>query len=209
MSEGIYVPSFLKRIEFVSMQEQLIKNIIFARIFSYYFLNRKETGNVVFFRNWTTYQDGFGDLDGNMWLGLDYIARLTAEEPVELHVYLEAFDGRWAYASYTDFQISNSSDNYRLHLSGYSGSVHYDGFSYHHGKTFSTYDKDNDLSRGNCAQYQGGGGGWWYGVCYNVNLNGEYRQENGHSYHVIAWYGFPSYSRISLKKTAMKVRPHN
>ena len=42
---------------------------------------------------------------------IDNIARLTAQESVERHIYLETFDGNWAYTAYTDFQVSNIAEN--------------------------------------------------------------------------------------------------
>ena len=37
---------------------------------------------------------------------------------------------------------------------------------------FSTYDHDNDLGTGNCAEENTGA--WWYGACHMANLNGQY-----------------------------------
>lgn len=45
--------------------------------------------------------------------------------------------------------------------------------SYHNNKLFSTYDKDNDLYTGNCANSFSGG--WWFGSCYEASMNGEYK----------------------------------
>ena len=47
-------------------------------------------GSVDFYRNWTDYQQGFGNLSGEFWLGLDKIHRLTATA-TELQVDLQDF----------------------------------------------------------------------------------------------------------------------
>ena len=44
--------------------------------------------------------------------------------------------------------------------------------AYHNGKYFSTKDSDNDDSTSDCShRYEGA---WWYGSCYQSNLNGVY-----------------------------------
>ena len=99
------------------------------------------------FRGWSEYEGGFGDLDGNLWLGLSKIYRYTATNPVELHIYLESFSGTWAYATFAEFTISDSTDNYRLSVTGYSGTAGAYSLIYHNGRPFSTYDRDNDGHR--------------------------------------------------------------
>ncbi|GFR87725.1 angiopoietin-related protein 1 [Elysia marginata] len=38
---------------------------------------RRSAGDVDFYRNWTEYREGFGDLDGDFWLGNDMLYNLT------------------------------------------------------------------------------------------------------------------------------------
>ena len=54
---------------------------------------RRLNGSVDFYRDWASYKNGFGDLNGEFWLGSDNIHRLTAVDDVTLRVDLEDFDG--------------------------------------------------------------------------------------------------------------------
>ena len=80
-------------------------------------------GSVDFFRNWESYKNGFGDLNGEFWLGNDNLHRLTFFEDVMLRVDLEDFDGNIKYAEYTTFQVAGEADKYRIVIGGYSGTA--------------------------------------------------------------------------------------
>ena len=131
-------------------------------------------GSVDFYRYWTDYQQGFGNLSGEFWLGLDKIHRLTSTA-TELRVDLRDFDEMSAYAKYTSFSVGDSASKYILSISGYSGTAG-DSLAYHNGQQFSTRDQDNDATSssfsGNCAQHFKGA--WWYRHCYYSSLNGLY-----------------------------------
>ena len=45
-----------------------------------------------------------------------------------------------------------------------------DRLLYHSNRPFTTKDRDNDEYGTNCA-HSYGNAGWWYGSCYNSNLN--------------------------------------
>ncbi|XP_022103959.1 ficolin-2-like [Acanthaster planci] len=45
---------------------------------------RRQDGSVDFYRNWTEYQSGFGDLSGEFWLGNDNLAKLTSDDSHEI-----------------------------------------------------------------------------------------------------------------------------
>uniref|UniRef100_A0A1X7TKR3 Fibrinogen C-terminal domain-containing protein n=1 Tax=Amphimedon queenslandica TaxID=400682 RepID=A0A1X7TKR3_AMPQE len=64
---------------------------------------RRQDGSVDFYRNWTDYENGFGDLTGEFWLGLSKIHRLTKEGSNTLRVDLGDFEGNTAYANYSTF----------------------------------------------------------------------------------------------------------
>uniref|UniRef100_A0A182LRI6 Fibrinogen C-terminal domain-containing protein n=1 Tax=Anopheles culicifacies TaxID=139723 RepID=A0A182LRI6_9DIPT len=125
---------------------------------------RRFDGSVNFYRNWTEYKQGFGDLRGEHWLGLDKLHAIVKTRQHELLIVLEDFEGVIAYAHYDDFKIGNESEKYVLKSVGrYSGNAG-DSFSRHKNQKFSTYDQDNDKDSLNCAQSCGGA--WWYSFCY-------------------------------------------
>jgi len=161
-------------------------------------------GSVDFYRNWTDYKVGFGDLNGEFWLGLDNIHRLTSDNNGMLRVDLEDFEGNTAYAEYNKFGVMSENNKYRLILGSHSGTAG-DSFSYHNGKPFSTRDQDNDDTDGNCAKLYHGA--WWYRNCHLSNLNGKYHHNNPSPFGVgVNWESFKGHY-YSLRNTEMKIRP--
>ena len=81
---------------------------------------RRQDGSVDFFRNWTDYKIGFGNMSGEFWLGLYKINRLTKKN-MELRVDLEDFEGGKRYAKYSKFVVKDEKENYKLTAEGYDG----------------------------------------------------------------------------------------
>ena len=77
-------------------------------------------GSVDFDRVWRDYKQGFGNLSGEFWLGLDKVHRLTKERS-KLRVELEDFNGKTAYAEYDLFGVADEGNKYRLTLGTYAG----------------------------------------------------------------------------------------
>ena len=80
-------------------------------------------GSVDFYRYWNDYKNGFGDLNGEFWLGLDKIYRLTNKKCNRLRVDLEETTGNTAYAEYDMFAVTKETTKYKLSLGMYSGIV--------------------------------------------------------------------------------------
>ena len=80
-------------------------------------------GSVSFYRYWDDYKNGFGNLNGEFWLGLDKIYRLTNKKYNRLRVDLEDTTGNTAYAEYDMFAVTNEATKYKLSLGNYSGIV--------------------------------------------------------------------------------------
>ena len=77
-------------------------------------------GSVDFYRGWTDYKRGFGNLNGEFWLGLDKIHRLTKTRN-KLRVDLEDTTGNTVYAEYDMFAVTSERTKYQLSLGAYSG----------------------------------------------------------------------------------------
>ena len=77
-------------------------------------------GSVDFYRGWDDYKRGFGNLNGEFWLGLDKIHRLTKQRS-RIGVDLEDTTGKTAYAEYDFFGVASENSKYKLSLGTYSG----------------------------------------------------------------------------------------
>ncbi|XP_022802814.1 ryncolin-2-like [Stylophora pistillata] len=140
---------------------------------------KRVDGSVDFYRTWDDYKNGFGNLNGEFWLGLDKIHRLTTSDRYKLRVDLEDTKGNTAYAEYSIFAITSERTKYQLSLGSYSGTAG-DSLALQRGYPFSTRDQDNDGWSSNCAtEYKGA---WWYKHCHSSNLNGLYHHGK-HSSH--------------------------
>ena len=83
-----------------------------------------------FYLGWEYYKNGFGNLNGEFWLGNDNLHRLTSADDVMLRVDLEDFDGNISYAEYTTVKVADEADKYRLLVGGYSSTAG-DSFTFH------------------------------------------------------------------------------
>ena len=170
---------------------------------------RRVDRSVGFDRPWEDYVKGFGDVNGNFWLGLHKIYRLTRWRRFapELRIDMTDLTNVKGFAKYSRFFIDGSDEKYRLHIDGFSGPSRVgDSLSYHDGRPFTTRDQDNDVYSGNCAKTYYGG--WWFKNCFNSHLNGIYYSNNP----VPKWQGIQwdtwQGDFKSLKRTEMKMRPN-
>nr|XP_006005618.1 PREDICTED: tenascin isoform X3 [Latimeria chalumnae] len=163
---------------------------------------RRQNGNLQFYRNWKNYTLGFGNPIDEFWLGLDNLNKISSQGHYELRVDLR--DGEEsAYALYDRFSVGEARGRFKLQLGTYSGTAG-DSLSYHQGRPFSTYDKDNDVAVTNCAlSYKGA---FWYKNCHRVNLMGTYG-DNRHSSGV-NWFHWKGHEH-SIPFAEMKIRPVN
>ncbi|XP_050093176.1 angiopoietin-related protein 1-like [Anopheles aquasalis] len=159
-------------------------------------------GSVDFYRNWTDYRDGFGELNKEFWLGLERIHQLTTARKHEILIEMKDFEGIYKYARYNAFEISAESEGYKLKdLGSYNGTAGDSMTTYNKEGTFLTMDRDNSSSKW-AVSYEGG---WWYGSGGGwSNLNGRYK--NSSDAKSIWWYTFKggvqglSFSRIMIRE---------
>jgi hypothetical protein len=153
---------------------------------------------------WVTSKVGFGSPAGLFWLGLEKVHKMTYSAPYKLRMEFRILNGSWYSVEYDTFRVESELQNYRIHVRGYSGDfcdVMNIPSYVNNDMSFSTYDRENDLSSGNCEQDgTWGHGGWWHGACGYFHLNGNYYGNHGFSALCNgAWYYF-SASRMMLKK---------
>ncbi|KFM74364.1 Techylectin-5B, partial [Stegodyphus mimosarum] len=162
-----------------------------------------------FNKNWISYKNGFGDTEGEFWLGNDVINLMTTEDENMLRVHLSAFDDDEINLDYGFFTIGNESSNYRLHIGSPMGtpSTAANSLLYHNQHPFSTFDRKNDKFEQNCAaMYKGG---WWFNGCYFGFLTGEYfkAEDKREGWQGILWYDWKG--NAALKGAEMMIRPKN
>uniref|UniRef100_A0A1I8HRN9 Fibrinogen C-terminal domain-containing protein n=1 Tax=Macrostomum lignano TaxID=282301 RepID=A0A1I8HRN9_9PLAT len=141
-------------------------------------VQHRVSGSVDFYRNWTQYQSEFGEgPDGNYWIGLNSLHALTASGPRKLRILMKAWNDSEHWAEYSSFSVGPESDNYRLSVSGFSGSAAIgDCLTGHSGMQFSSKDADYDTTASNCAtKFKGA---WWFSNCHCAHLNGEYKNSS-------------------------------
>uniref|UniRef100_A0A669QCT7 Tenascin n=1 Tax=Phasianus colchicus TaxID=9054 RepID=A0A669QCT7_PHACC len=161
---------------------------------------RRQNGKEDFYRNWKNYVAGFGDPKDEFWIGLENLHKISSQGQYELRVDLKD-RGETAYAVYDRFSVGDAKTRYRLRVDGYSGTAG-DSMTYHNGRSFSTFDKDNDSAITNCAlSYKGA---FWYKNCHRVNLMGRYG-DNNHSQGV-NWFHWKGHE-YSIQFAEMKLRP--
>ena len=180
-------------------------------------IQRRVDDSVSFDRDWDDYVNGFGDITGNYWAGLEKIHEMTTAQPMTLIVDVETFGGEPFSMVYETFSVGDAASNYKLTVTGFSTSSNRlkgDLFvTEHNGAMFSTRDKDHDTAQINCALKSSLSGGWWYGDCGGLFLNGDYlgniqpsSRQIGILVQYIDTYG-TAFTTKPVKSVEMRLRP--
>uniref|UniRef100_A0A2C9LHZ4 Fibrinogen C-terminal domain-containing protein n=1 Tax=Biomphalaria glabrata TaxID=6526 RepID=A0A2C9LHZ4_BIOGL len=161
---------------------------------------RRITGNLSFYRGWEEYKYGFGDVTtGEFYLGNENMHQITTKRRHELRIDLTFNQAKFS-ATYSRFSLYGEPEKYRLRISGYSGTAG-DNLRKFDNVKFTTFDKDNDIYGGNCADLYKGA--WWYTDCHAANLNGIWGSiEYGTGLNWVGTTGF--YQSVSMSE--MKFR---
>ena len=94
-------------------------------------IQKRLDGSVDFQRGWNDYKRGFGSLNGEFWLGLDKMNRLTTTKS-RLRVELEDTKGITAYAEYDSFGVASERALYKMSLGSYYGELMMINYSERH-----------------------------------------------------------------------------
>ncbi|XP_034561277.1 fibrinogen C domain-containing protein 1-like, partial [Notolabrus celidotus] len=173
-------------------------------------LQRRRDGSVNFNRGWLEYREGFGEPRGEYWLGNQQLHLLSNQGHYSLRIHLQDWSNAHRHALYHTFRIEDEENHYRLHVSGFSGTVK-DSFGwYHDQQSFSTPDTGNI-----CAEISHAG--WWFHQCFYANLNGVYYKGGHYSLKAqnllgpdgIVWFSWRESDFYSLKAVTMMIRPNN
>ncbi|XP_063429110.1 fibrinogen gamma-B chain-like [Mytilus trossulus] len=160
----------------------------------------RENGDEDFYRKWTDYEKGFGNLQREFWLGNSKINAITAQGRYELMVLIQAFDSSKAHARYDHFKIGDATSNYTLYVGKYSGTAGNSLETNCH-EQFTTKDVSQCAEREEAA--------WWFNecnICTLSNLNGKYLTRKHKSYGGIYWFTWKNSSTLLLKSTTMMMR---
>ncbi|KAM7400911.1 hypothetical protein PAMA_005213 [Pampus argenteus] len=140
-------------------------------------IQRRQDGSVDFDQLWQAYEEGFGSLNGEFWLGLEKIHSIAKVGGYTLKIKLSDWGDDLASVQ-LPFQLGGQESKYSLQIqeagtfNTLESSLGTDATS---GLPFSTRDQDNDQKNDtNCAKHLSGG--WWFSNCGRSNLNGRYFQ---------------------------------
>ncbi|XP_053381565.1 ficolin-2-like isoform X2 [Mercenaria mercenaria] len=169
-------------------------------------------GSTDFNRSFSEYENGFGAVNGEYWLGLKYIQELADKGTNEIRLEVTSKQDEDYFENYKDFKLLNGSD-YVLSINPDTAESYpvltngFLAFAYLKGYPFSTFDRDMDAWKDNCARLERGG--WWYRDCGSMNLNGEFCEYScdHKTYSVeIGYYVYGFADSKQLKTSRMLIR---
>ncbi|XP_045166315.1 fibrinogen C domain-containing protein 1-like [Mercenaria mercenaria] len=165
-------------------------------------IQKRQDGSVDFYKTYSEYETGFGNLTGEHYLGNRNIHAITKTGKYELLVELEDFQKHVKYAHYSSFSVGDAASDYRLSVDGYNGTAGDSLVFDHNGHGFSAHDADHDgAGKINCAEKHHGG--YWYSACFKSNINGKWGVPGEQG---IIWGSYKDWTLYVLRRTEMKIR---
>ena len=112
-------------------------------------IQRRKNGSADFKnRDWVEFEDGFGNLHGEFWIGLRSMYCLTSQGNWELWIDYQLKNRTKSHLHYNKFAIGSAEDQYPLNISGFDSIGLTDPFDDDYslyGMKFSSRDQENDL----------------------------------------------------------------
>ncbi|GBM32119.1 Techylectin-5A [Araneus ventricosus] len=156
---------------------------------------------VDFYRNWSDYKHGFGNISEEFWLGNDNIFALTNQGNCTVRFDMKSVDKEYRFATYSDFRIEDEKAGYKLHYGDYEGTAG-DGIKEIKNMEFSTKDKKYEKSNTGCPSMRLSG--WWFNNCGSSNPNGLNIADGKQDQKYMNWRPFTKYS--ALLSIEIKIR---
>ncbi|XP_061402335.1 fibrinogen C domain-containing protein 1-like [Musca vetustissima] len=161
-------------------------------------ISRRLDGSVAFDLGWENYKNGFGNPNGEFFIGLEQLHALTNYGATqELLVILRDYQNQTRYAKYDIFRVGSELKRYAItELGSYSGDAG-DSLRAHAGAPFIT--KDNNDGSFPVER----GGGWWRSVQSMCDLHSYYQPvDNVYGIFWGTWNGW----KYTLKSAEMMIR---
>ncbi|NWI59774.1 ANGL3 protein, partial [Calyptomena viridis] len=134
-------------------------------------IQNRVDGSLDFNQTWEAYTNGFGNLNGEFWLGLNKTYSITRQGAYVLRIELQDWKENKRHIEYL-FSLGGPDTRYTLRLSRVSGTIP-NALPEHTELPFSTAARNVGTTNGfNCTQNYIGG--WWHSECEETNLNGRY-----------------------------------
>ena len=140
-------------------------------------LQHRSNNSFSFFRDWVSYEKGFGEPGFGYWLGNSYVHALTFKRKYVLRFEFPGYfdeQKQMLFLEYENFQVLSATTGYMVKIGKHRGNM-MDVFPNSNNSAFSTWDRDNDQVRyATCAWINKGA--WWYAKdCYVPDPNGMYQ----------------------------------
>ena len=131
-----------------------------------------------FERSWEGYASGFGDVDGNFWLGLEAMHDLTTAQPMKVQIDVVPINMPAVSLPHLQFHVGDAASDYVLTITSDTpgDGTQYTSMNYDTGRKLLTYDNDNDNNNYDERLREG----WWLRAYCLVSLSGIYDDATGY-----------------------------